>query len=60
MKEIRIKPDQKMSKETKIKNVKAAAQSTKLNKKAWEKVNKIINEPQQPTKALKNLMKKAS
>lgn len=49
-----------MSKETKIKNVKAAAQSTKLNKKAWEKVNKIINEPQQPTKALKNLMKKAS
>ncbi|MGM7448493.1 DUF1778 domain-containing protein [Idiomarina sp. ST20R2A10] len=57
MKEIRIKPGQKMNKKTKSVKVKTAIQSTKLNQKAWEKLNKVINEPAEPTAALKTLMK---
>ncbi|WP_303732778.1 DUF1778 domain-containing protein [Idiomarina piscisalsi] len=57
MKEIRIKPGQKMNKKTKSEKVKAAIQRTKLNQETWEKLNKVINEPPEPTKELKTLMK---
>lgn len=49
-----------MKKETKTKSEKletATAQTTKLDQKAWEKLNKVINEPPEPTAALKTLMK---
>lgn len=49
-----------MNKETKTKSEKVEAvvtQTTKLDQKAWEKLNKIINDPPEPTEALKNLMK---
>lgn len=57
MKEIRIKPSQKMNKKTKSEKVKTAIQSTKLNQETWEKLTKVINEPPEPTKELKTLMK---
>jgi|GEM_PF-4244275 len=56
-KEIRIKSGQEMDKKIKGAKVKTATQSTKLNQEAWEKLNKIIDEPPQPTEALKDLMK---
>ncbi|WP_166635821.1 type II toxin -antitoxin system TacA 1-like antitoxin [Idiomarina loihiensis] len=57
MKKIRIRAGQKMDKKTKSAKLKTAGQTTKLNKEAWERLNKIINEPPQPTEALKDLMK---
>lgn len=48
-----------MNKEAKTRrgNNKTAGQSTKLNQHAWEKLNKVISRPHEPTEALKTLMK---
>lgn len=49
-----------MNKETKTRSEElktATAKTTKLDQKAWEKLNKITDEPPEPTEALKALMK---
>mgnify|MGYP003116689253 CR=1 FL=1 len=39
------------------KKTKSVKKRSKLNQKAWEKLNKVVNEPSEPTAALKTLMK---
>lgn len=43
--------------EAKTQNSKTAPTKIRLNQEAWEKLNKTLNEPPKPTKALRDLMK---
>ncbi|HAS21646.1 DUF1778 domain-containing protein [Idiomarina loihiensis] len=46
-----------MNKKTERTMPKTAKQTTKLNEEQWEKLNKLINDPPEPTEVLKRLMK---
>ena len=43
--------------EAKTQDSKTAPTKIRLNQEAWEKLNKTLNEPPKPTKALRDLMK---
>lgn len=43
--------------EAKALNSKTVPTKIKLNQETWEKLNKTLNEPPKPTKALRDLMK---